>query len=159
MKTPLTGSGACSSSRHWLLIAHTYRHWVYTFYLILRRGEGDKGAKTCDTLKCSEPSPPGGKSGKMFPHVGEQLSVQWDTVHSYWSIAFCSACIWLSLAERQQNIDSIRGCTTRSTWPIDAKLWKRLCLWIMFNIEISLYFHINDPKYFRYFEMFYKWYI
>ena len=45
-----------------------------------RRGEGDKGAKTCDTLKCSEPSPPGGKSGKMFPHGGEQLSVQWDTV-------------------------------------------------------------------------------
>ena len=28
---------------------------------------------------------------------------------------------------------------TRSTRPIDAKLWKELCLWIMFNIKISLY--------------------
>ena len=62
-----------------------------------KKGWGWQGAKTCDTLKCSEASPPGGKSGKMFPHVGEQLSVQWDTVHSYWSIAFCSACIWYHL--------------------------------------------------------------
>ena len=28
---------------------------------------------------------------------------------------------------------------TRSTRPIDAKIWKRLGLWIMFNIKISLY--------------------
>ena len=28
---------------------------------------------------------------------------------------------------------------TRSTRPIDAKLWKKLCLWIIFNIKISLY--------------------
>ena len=41
---------------------------------------------------------------------------------------------------------------TRSTRPIDAKLWKKLCLWIMFNIKISLY---QTPphqrsKYFRF---------
>ena len=28
---------------------------------------------------------------------------------------------------------------TRSTRPIDAKLWKRLCLWFIFNIKIFLY--------------------
>ena len=32
----------------------------------------------------------------------------------------------------------IRVYKTRSTRPIDAKLWKKLCLWIMFNIKISL---------------------
>ena len=38
-----------------------------------------RGAKTCDSLKCSEPFPHRGKSGEMFPLVGEQLGVQWDT--------------------------------------------------------------------------------
>ena len=28
---------------------------------------------------------------------------------------------------------------TRSTRPIDAKLWRKLCLWIMVNIKLSLY--------------------
>ena len=46
---------------------------------------------------------------------------------------------------------------TRSTRPIDAKLWKKLCLWIMFLISkyfITKHFHIKYPRYFR----FYIWY-
>ena len=35
---------------------------------------------------------------------------------------------------------------TRSTRPIDAKLWKKLCLRIMFNIKISLH---QKPPYLR----------
>ena len=48
---------------------------------------------------------------------------------------------------------------TRSTRPIDAKLWKKLCLWIMFDIKIFHYLPYLRSKYFRYFEMFYIWHI
>jgi len=36
---------------------------------------------------------------------------------------------------------------TRSTRPIDAKFWKKLCLWIMFNIKI---FHHQTPPHKRF---------
>ena len=36
---------------------------------------------------------------------------------------------------------------TRSTRPIDAKLWKKLCLWIMFDIKI---FHYQTLPYLRF---------
>ena len=47
----------------------------------------------------------------------------------------------------------IKNSETRSTRPIDAKLWKKLCLWIMFHIKISHYqhLHIKDPKIFQIF--------
>ena len=62
---------------------------------------------------------------------------------------------WLCLASHTYFIlllENIHVNVTRSTRPIDAKLRKKLCLWIMFNIKISLY---QTPpqqrsKYFRF---------
>ena len=44
---------------------------------------------------------------------------------------------------------------TRSTRPIDAKLWKKLCLWIMFDIKI---FHYQTLPYqrFKIFQIFWN---
>ena len=46
-----------------------------------------------------------------------------------------------------QRLCSLCWIGTRSTRPIDAKLSKKLCLWIMFDIEIS---HYQTPPYQRF---------
>ena len=72
----------------------------------------------------------------------------WSFQYSYWDIKIS---LYQTPLYQRPNISDILKCfidntsktflhqfQTRSTRPIDAKLWKKLCLWIMFNIYISL---------------------
>ena len=54
-----------------------------------------------------------------------------------------------------QRSKYFRFIRTRSTRPIDAKLWKKLCLWIMFDIKI---FHYQTLPYqrFKIFQIFWN---
>ena len=69
----------------------------------------------------------------------------------------------LSINNRNMDISStlekIKEMRTRSTRPIDAKLWKKFmslkCL--ILKHFFTKHLHIKEPKYFRYFETFHIW--
>ena len=69
-----------------------------------------------------------------------KLQVSKVTVFYFWSHK--NKLVEINIyANKSKNLSvKVNFCLrTRSTRPIDAKRWKRLCLWIMFNIKISLY--------------------
>ena len=81
--------------------------------------------------------------------------------HMKWQAAFPSRCEEVIIRYRNIQCNAVEVIRTRSTRPIDAKLWKRLCLWIMSNIKISLY---QTPPYqgskiFQIYWNVYRWYI
>ena len=79
------------------------RHWDLTFYLILRRGEGDKRGKNLWLSEMLRTLPSSGKKWGNVSLCGGAARCSMGYIH--WSKPFCRACIWLSLAERKQNID------------------------------------------------------
>ena len=120
------------------------RHWDLTFYLILRRGEGDKRGKNLWLSEMLRTLPSSGKKWENVSSCGGAAQCSMGYIH--WSKPFCCARIWLSLAERLQNIHSLRGCT-KITWPANntwyglemsclvmqsggytiIQFWKKLC--------------------------------
>ena len=60
----------------------------------------------------------------------------WSTKNDFWQFWRIWPIFWGIPTPRQ----------TRLTRPIDAKLWEKLCLWIIFNIKIS---HYQTPPYQR----------
>ena len=77
------------------------------------------------------------------PAGGLACSVNWNSFILY-QILFQNV---LGLYKQESmEIWLIQWVTTRSTRPIDAKLWKKLCLQIMYNIKIFLY---QTPPYQR----------
>ena len=74
-----------------------------------------------------------------------------ETTNSH-SYTLLHSLIWKSVTNNNivtNNVDTLEILSdlTRSTRPIDAKLWKKLYLWIMFNIKTShFHLHISDIK-------------